>query len=110
MGLHVSATESALTHNAFRDRVHRDELDVLRVWCTHLVEHSAHGNELFALLVDVLLVNFVGHDHDVLGVTQPHDGLKVLATHDLTSGVTWVDDNDCTWAEPTCFGHGYQGV
>ena len=60
----------------------------------HLVEHAPHRQELFTLLVDILLVDLIGHNHDVLLMAQSYDALEVLSTHDLTRGVARVDDDD----------------
>ena len=64
MSLHVASSETALTQQTLGHRVHRDHLYIMSIWISHLMEYLSYRVELFALLVNILLVNLVSHDQD----------------------------------------------
>ena len=104
MSFHVATTKSTLSKHALRDRVHGDKLDFFAKGGTHLVQDLAHRDEFFAFLVNVLLVDLVGHDHDVLSVTHANDRLEVFTSHDLSSGIARVDHDNCARTKAISFG------
>ena len=67
------------------------------------MEHLAHGEELSAFLVYVLLVDLVGQNHDVLFVAQTDHGLQVLSAHNLSGRVSRIDDHNGTRSEAIVF-------
>jgi hypothetical protein len=50
--------------------------------------------ERIVVVVDVCLVDFVGHDHDTFGVAEVNDLADVLLREALARGVARIDDND----------------
>lgn len=52
--------------------------------------------ELSTLLVYVILINLISHDHDVILMAYTYNFFDVLLGEDLTSGISRVDDNDAS--------------
>ena len=57
------------------------------------MEDSSHGYELGAVLINVLLVDLVSENDDAVLMANFYDFLEALSLHDLSGGVSWVDDD-----------------
>ena len=94
VGLHVATAESTLSKHTFRYGVHWNELYFIVERRTHLVQNTPHWQELFALFVDVLLIDLVSHDQDVVCVADTDNVLQVFSAHDLSCRIARVDHDD----------------
>ena len=92
--LDITATLTAFTEIALRNRVEGEELE-RGIVGTHLVFDLLEGVEgLQILLVDILLIHLIGQQNNTPLVTESNNLLHIILRQDLAGGIARIDDDE----------------
>mmetsp|Transcript_26079 Transcript_26079/g.54739 ORF Transcript_26079/g.54739 Transcript_26079/m.54739 type:complete len:319 (+) Transcript_26079:413-1369(+) len=100
--LHVAAAQPALAEEALGGRVEGDELQ--RRLGAHLAEHLLERVERPSRVVNILLVHFVGHEHEIVARAEVDDVAHVLDRQAVARRVARVDHDERAHVDPLGLG------